>query len=153
MLRNVNDVDVAIAVAEEGAAVVRRRFGTTLQRLDKGAGDFATNADIEAETAMLPLLHRERPEDGILGEESGRSGARNGSRIWLVDPLCGTLNYAARMRVTAVNVALRVGGVFVAAAVSDPFNDEIFWTEHRPTRVLMVGMRALSPVRARNSWT
>ena len=125
---SMNDVDIAIAVAETGAAVVRRCFGTTLQRLDKGAGDFATNADIEAETAMLALLRRERPEDAIVGEESGQSGASGGPRIWLIDPLCGTLNYAARMRVVAVNVALLVGGKFVAAAVADPFNEEIFWT-------------------------
>lgn len=124
-----NDFDVAIAVADEGAAVVRRCFGTTLQRLDKGAGDFATNADIEAEHAMLALLHRERPEDAILGEESGRSGASSGLRTWLIDPLCGTLNYAVRMRVAAVNVALRIGGRFIAAAVADPFNHEIFWTD------------------------
>ena len=39
-----NDFEVAIAVAAKGAAVVRRCFGTTLDRLDKGAGDFATNA-------------------------------------------------------------------------------------------------------------
>ena len=123
-----NDLDLAIAVADVGAAVVRRRFGTTLQRLEKGAGDFATNADIEAENAMLAVLRRERPDDTILGEESGRSGAAGGVRTWLIDPLCGTLNYAARMRVAAVNVALRVEGVFVAAAVADPFNDEIFWT-------------------------
>ena len=124
-----NDFDVAIAVADEGAAVVRRCFGTTLQRLDKGAGDFATNADIEAENAMRALLHRERPEDTILGEESGRSGASSGLRTWLIDPLCGTLNYAVRMRVAAVNVALRIGGRFIAAAVADPFNHEIFWTD------------------------
>ena len=124
-----NDFDVAIAVAEEGAAVVRRCFGTTLQRLDKGAGDFATNADIEAENAMIALLRRERPEDAILGEESGRSGACSGLRTWLIDPLCGTLNYSVRMRVAAVNVALRIGERFGAAAVADPFNHEIFWTD------------------------
>jgi len=121
-----NDLDVAIAVAEEGAAVVRRRFGTTLQRLDKGAGDFATNADIEAENAMLAVLHRERPEDVVFGEESGRTGAITGLRTWLIDPLCGTLNYAVKMRVAAVNVALRAGDRFIAAAVADPFNGEIF---------------------------
>jgi myo-inositol-1(or 4)-monophosphatase len=124
-----NDFDVAIAVAEEGAAIVRRYFGTTLQRLDKGAGDFATHADIEAEHAMLALLQRERPEDAILGEESGRSGASSGLRTWLLDPLCGTLNYAVRMRVAAVNAALRSGGKFIAAAVADPFNHEILWTD------------------------
>ena len=124
-----NDVGVAITVAGEGAVVVRHRFGTNLQRLDKGAGDFATNADVEAENAMLVLLRRERPHDVILGEETGSTGAGSGSRIWLIDPLCGTLNYAVKMRVAAVNVALRVERDFAAAAVADPFNDEIFWTD------------------------
>jgi myo-inositol-1(or 4)-monophosphatase len=47
-----NDFEVAIEVAEAGAAVVRHRFGTTLQRLDKGVGDFATNADVAAGLAL-----------------------------------------------------------------------------------------------------
>ena len=124
-----HDSDVAIAVAEAGAAVVRRYFGTTLQRLEKGAGDFATNVDIAAEHAMLAVLHRERPADAMLGEESGRSGARSSVRTWLLDPLCGTRNYVVRMRVAAVNVALRRRGRCLAAAVADPFNDELFWTD------------------------
>ena len=82
-----HDCDVAIAVADAGAAVVRRCFRTTLQRVDKGAGDFATHADIEAEHAMCAVLHCERPADAILGEESGRSGACSGVRTWLLDPL------------------------------------------------------------------
>jgi len=124
-----NDCDVAIAVADAGAVVVRRCFGTLLQRRDKGAGDFATHADIEAENAMLALLRRERPQDAILAEESGRSGASSALRTWLIDPLCGTLNYAVRMRVAAVNVALRIRESFIAAAVADPFNHEIVWTD------------------------
>src|SRR5262249_21904333 len=126
---HVNGFDVAIVVADSGAAVVRLCFGTTLQRLEKGAGDFATNADIAAEHAMLAVLQRERPADAILGEESGCSGASRSLRTWLLDPLCGTLNYAVRMRVAAVNVALRMGGQFIATAVADPFNHEIFWTD------------------------
>ncbi len=124
-----NDIELAIAVASAGAAIVRDRFGTNLKRLDKGSGDFATNADVEAEQAMLALLRRERPDDSVIGEETGASGRANSSRTWLIDPLCGTLNYAVRMRVAAVNVALRVGGEFTAAAVADPFNDETFWTD------------------------
>src|SRR5262249_16472591 len=136
---SMHDFDVAIAVAEVGAAVVRRCFGTTLQRLDKGVGDFATQADIEAEHAMLVVLHRERPADAILGEESGGSGALGGERTWLLDPLCGTLNYAVRMRVAAVNVALRSRGKFIAAAVADPFNHETFWTDGRAAFVRVGG--------------
>lgn len=124
-----NDLDVAISAIENSMEIVRSHFGTILHRHDKGAGDFATNADIESENAILSLLHKERPEDTILGEESGRSGATNSIRIWLVDPLCGTLNYAARMRVAAINVALEVNGKLSVAAVGDPFNNEIFWTD------------------------
>jgi myo-inositol-1(or 4)-monophosphatase len=124
-----NDVELAIAVAEQGASVVRERAGTTLRHLDKGAGDFATDADIEAEHAMLTLLRRERPRDVVLGEETGRTGAGDGSRMWLLDPLCGTLNYAVGMRVVAVNVALRINGECAAAAVADPFSGELFWTD------------------------
>jgi hypothetical protein len=58
---------------------------------------FATNADIEAENAMLAVLRHERPSDAILGEESGRTEAADNGRTWLIDPLCGTLNYAARV--------------------------------------------------------
>jgi myo-inositol-1(or 4)-monophosphatase len=138
-----NDVDVAIAVAEASAAVVRRCFGTALERLDKGGGDFATNADVEAEQAMLGVLRRERPQDAVLGEESGRSGAAAGGRTWLLDPLCGTLNYAVRMRVAAVNVALRSGNRFLAAAVADPFNDEMYWTDMASAFVRTDGRDAL----------
>jgi myo-inositol-1(or 4)-monophosphatase len=124
-----NDCDVAIAVADAATAVVRRYFGRTLQRLNKGTGDFATEADIKAEHAMLAVLRRERPGDAVLGEEGGRSGPHSSRRTWWLDPLCGTLNYAVRMRVAAVNVALRSGDRYLAAAAADPFNEEIFWTD------------------------
>ena len=123
-----DDRDLAIAAAETGAAVVKRHFGAALTRIDKGAEDFATAADVEAEQAILTLLRRERPADAFVGEETGASGTANSPRRWLIDPLCGTVNYAARMRVAAVNVALMHGDHFLAAAVADPFNDEIFWT-------------------------
>jgi myo-inositol-1(or 4)-monophosphatase len=137
-----NDPALAIVVAEAGANVVRRHFGTALRRLDKGAGDFATNADIEAEHAMLAVLHAERPDDNVLGEETGRTGVKAGERTWLLDPLCGTLNYAARMRVAGVNVALKASGVCLAAAVADPFNDEVFWTDGRSAMVRAGGRDA-----------
>ena len=123
------DIEVAIAVAESGSSIVRERFGTTLDRLDKGGGDFATSADVDAERAMLAILRRERPNDVLIGEESGRTGVADGERTWLLDPLCGTLNYAVRTRLVAVNVALWANGSPAVAAVADPFNDEVYWTD------------------------
>ncbi|NUS12030.1 MAG: inositol monophosphatase family protein [Streptomyces sp.] len=119
------DAEVAAAAAKAGADVVRALYGTRLDRVDKGGGDFATAADIEAERTILGVLRDARPGDALLGEEGGRQGAAGAAREWLVDPLCGTLNFAAGTMLVAVNVALRGG----AAAVADPFAGEVFGTD------------------------
>ncbi|WP_433378364.1 inositol monophosphatase family protein [Actinoplanes sp. CA-142083] len=67
------DLELAVAAALAGASVVRAAFGAPLDRFDKGAGDFATAADIDAEKAILDLLRAARPGDAVLGEETGLS--------------------------------------------------------------------------------
>ncbi|MBT2365889.1 inositol monophosphatase family protein [Streptomyces sp. ISL-10] len=120
-----DDAEVAIAGARAGADVVRSMYGQRLTRIEKGdGGDFATAADVEAEKAILGVIRAARPDDAVLGEEGGQQGAVGAVRQWLVDPLCGTLNYAAGNMPVAVNVALRDG----AAAVADPFSGEVFFT-------------------------
>ncbi|MBC3841444.1 inositol monophosphatase family protein [Streptacidiphilus sp. 4-A2] len=120
-----DDSGIAVAAALAGAEVVRAGYGRRLARIDKGAGDFATAADVEAEQAILAVLRAARPKDAVLGEESGQQGPTGAVRQWLVDPLCGTLNYAVGSMLVAVNVALRGG----AAAVADPFSGEVFHTD------------------------
>jgi myo-inositol-1(or 4)-monophosphatase len=123
------DRELAIAAAEAGAAVVRSRYGASLARFEKSPGDFGTAADIEAEKAILDVLQTARPGDAVMGEESGRTGAAVADRTWLVDPLCGTLNYAARTMLVAVNVALRTGSDITVAVSTDPFAQDVFWME------------------------
>ncbi|MGW4224849.1 inositol monophosphatase family protein [Streptomyces bauhiniae] len=120
-----DDLDIATAAALAGAEVVREGYGKELARIDKGAGDFATAADVAAERAILDVIRAARPHDAVLGEEGGRQGATDTGRLWLVDPLCGTLNYAVGTLLVAVNVALRDG----PAAVADPFTGEVFRTD------------------------
>jgi myo-inositol-1(or 4)-monophosphatase len=122
---SLGDTELAIAAARAGADVVRDLYGRPLSRIDKGAGDFATAADVEAEKTILGIIRAARPDDAVLGEESGPQGGAGAARQWLVDPLCGTLNYAVGSMLVAVNVALRGG----AAAVADPFGGEIFFTD------------------------
>lgn len=122
------DVELAIRAAEAGAGVVRAMYGGRMVRFAKSGDDFATEADIAAERAILAVLREARPADGFLGEEGGELGEAVSGRRWLVDPLCGTLNYAARTPLVAVNVALEAGGHITTAAVADPLSHEVFWT-------------------------
>jgi myo-inositol-1(or 4)-monophosphatase len=124
-----SDAEVAVAAAEAGAAVVRARFGTSLARFEKSAMDFATDADIDAEKAILEVLRTARPTDAYQGEELGASGDDSSDRTWLIDPLCGTLNFAAQTPMMAVNVALRDHGSIEVAASADPLAAEVFWTD------------------------
>jgi myo-inositol-1(or 4)-monophosphatase len=139
------DAEVAIGAARAGADVVRDLYGQRLARIDKGAGDFATAADVEAEKVILGVIRAARPDDGVLGEEGGQQGAVGAARQWLVDPLCGTLNYAAGTMLVAVNVALRDG----TAAVADPFSGEVFCTDGETAWVRQHGADAqLTPTPA-----
>lgn len=108
---------------------MRAMYGASLERFAKTATDFATSADIEAERAVIDVIRAARPDDAVTGEESGRTGSAGAERMWLVDPLCGTLNYAARTPLVAVNVALRAGPDVTVAAAADPFAEEVFWTD------------------------
>ncbi|HEY9408607.1 MAG TPA: inositol monophosphatase family protein [Jiangellaceae bacterium] len=144
------DAELAVRAAHAGAGVVRALYGGPLERFAKSAHDFATEADVASERAIMAVLREARPQDGFVGEELGAAGNANSDRSWLVDPLCGTLNYAARTPLVAVNVALRVGvgvgGGVAAAASADPFSAEVFWTDGRAAYVRSGGHdRPLAP--------
>ncbi|OIK23542.1 inositol monophosphatase family protein [Streptomyces malaysiense] len=130
-----SDARLAVTAVRAGAVVVRDLYGDRLARYAKGAGDFATEADLAAERAILDVLRTARPDDAVTGEESGSGGAAGARRRWLVDPLCGTLNYAVRNMLVGVNVALRVDGETTAAATADPFTGEVFWTDGTRARL------------------
>ena len=130
-----SDAEVAILAARAGAAVARAHFGAETRHYDHDGVDFSTDADIEAEHAIRAVLSEHRPQDAIVGEELGQSG--ESSRRWLVDPICGTLNFAARLPLFAVNVALDIEGTTAVAAVGDPMAGRVLWTDgaqawHRP---------------------
>ncbi|MEU3556339.1 inositol monophosphatase family protein [Streptomyces fragilis] len=133
-----DDAEVAVAAARAGAAVVRDLYGSAPERHDKGNGDFATAADLAAEEAIRDVLRAFRPGDAVTGEERGATGAAEAGRRWLVDPLCGTLNYAVDTMLVGVNVALRDGGRVTAAATADPFSGEVYLADG-------VGARLLDP--------
>jgi myo-inositol-1(or 4)-monophosphatase len=129
-MNQLSDVEVAITAAEAGAAVVRRMYGAAMTRYDKSPTDFATEADLEAERAILEVIRAARPDDAVIGEEYGATG--QAARTWLVDPLCGTLNFAAETPLFSVNVALPSADV---AAVAEPLTGEVFWTDGTTAQV------------------
>ncbi|MGC4109735.1 MAG: inositol monophosphatase family protein [Nocardioides sp.] len=133
-----SDGQVALAAAEAGARVVRRHYRTAVERHLKVGTDFATDADLEAESAIRAVLNEHRPGDAQLGEEHGASGPES-PRRWLIDPLCGTRNFAAGLPLSSRNVALEVDGVVSACAAAECVGDETYWSDGERTWVRRAG--------------
>jgi myo-inositol-1(or 4)-monophosphatase len=119
-----SDLDVAIAAARAGGAVLLEGFGRAIDADYKGRFDPVTEIDRAAERAIVQLVARERPDDAIVAEESG--GDEYGGRHWLIDPLDGTVNFIHGIPHISVSVALWEGSRAVVGVVFDPLRDELF---------------------------
>lgn len=100
-----------------------------LQVSVKGAGDFVSKADIEAEAIIREELMGGRPMYGWVGEESAEVEGEDPTRRWIVDPLDGTTNFLHGMPHWAVSIALEHKGEIVSGVVYDPTKDEMFFAE------------------------
>ncbi|MEJ0028482.1 MAG: histidinol-phosphatase [Rhizomicrobium sp.] len=83
-------------LADAAGEVIRPYFRQRLDIADKRpviqgqeVFDPVTEADKNAEKAIRAIIDRERPEDGILGEEFGEKPGTTGLR-WVLDPVDGT---------------------------------------------------------------
>ena len=116
----------AVRSVREGGRVILMYFNQ-LDRLEyssKGRNDYVSQADVEAERAVLDVLTRAYPDHGIIAEESGE---REGSEYtWIIDPLDGTTNFLHGFPMFAVSVAVKRAGVLEHGVVYDPLHDEMF---------------------------
>lgn len=106
----------AIAALDGEAAIVTRKTS---------ALDYATSADLASERRIVALLRARRPHDGIVAEEGGPSGTPGALR-WVIDPVDGTRNFARRIPLYAVSVAVVDGRGALAGAVLDVARNELF---------------------------
>ena len=82
----------------------------THTRVDKAAKDYLTEVDLASEAAMKKALAASTPEIGFFGEEGGGAALDSG-RVWVADPLDGTINYATGSPLCGVMLGLLEDGV------------------------------------------
>src|SRR5438552_4368669 len=114
---------VAIGAVERALELARRGVGAK-DITSKGARDVVTATDVAVEDAVRGILH-DALGFPVIGEERGGQATADGSPYWLVDPICGTRNYASGIPLYCVNLALVEGGHVTAAVVGDPSTGEI----------------------------
>ncbi len=92
----IQDLDLIVQAAREAGALAltRKAQGLTVQA--KAGGSPVTNADIEVDSLLKTQLGAARPDYGWLSEETADDPARlDRNRLFVVDPIDGTTNFAA----------------------------------------------------------
>lgn len=114
---SMTDADLAAHLAEVAGRLlieVRDSGVLSLKALGK-AGDATANQ------FLCHAIAEQRPDDGLLSEESKDTEERLGkSRVWIVDPVDGTREYGEARTDWAVHVALAIDGTPAIGAVALP---------------------------------
>jgi len=120
------DLQLALELADAADQITMRWFrASTLDVRTKADHTPVSAADEETERMIRASLQRERPGDGITGEEFGVSG--ESSRRWIVDPIDATKNYVRGIPVFATLIALEENGRITVGVVSSPAMAKRWW--------------------------
>ncbi|MDR1743607.1 MAG: inositol monophosphatase [Dysgonamonadaceae bacterium] len=91
----------------------------------KGARNYVTYVDKEAEKRLVEQLKEILPDAGFLTEEATVEYVRR-EYTWMIDPLDGTTNYVHGDTPFSVSIALMKNDEIVLGVVYDPVADELF---------------------------
>ena len=101
-----------------------------LQVSKKGIGDFVTSADLSSEKAIIKILQKGYPKIEIMSEETNsETNLNKHEKMWIIDPLDGTLNFLHGLPHFAISMALMVKKEIISGIIYDPIKDELFWAE------------------------
>lgn len=115
-------------LADTSGAVIRPYFRKRIDVLHKQgehAFDPVTEADRGAERAIRECIAKERPADGVLGEEYGETPGTNAYR-WVLDPVDGTRAFITGRHEWGSLIALEENGTAVLGILDQPVLGERF---------------------------
>jgi myo-inositol-1(or 4)-monophosphatase len=127
------DLTFALELAGRAGEILMDRY-ERLERIDhKSARDVVTEADHLSEALIVEAIKAGYRGDAILAEETGEHRAVSGEvppegrgRVWIVDPLDGTVNYANGIPVFCVSIGLVVDGEPAVGVILDPTRGDAF---------------------------
>ncbi len=124
-------VETVAALARGAGEIIMRHFAAPIPISARKStrSDVVTAADTEAEAFIVRELTARFPDHHIVGEEGGGQGAPAATAPyhWFVDPIDGTVNFAAKLPHFCTSIALATPDRRpVLGVIYDPTRDELF---------------------------
>lgn len=121
---------IITAVKDVAQQVIMPRYLKVNRQL-KADGSFFTEADVEAQNALLDALQKIRPA-AAMGEEMSDAEQKEQwdkgkAGLWSIDPIDGTSNFFNGLPYFAISVAFMEQGRGVVGVIYNPVTNEMFY--------------------------
>lgn len=134
------------SVSPKIISLTNERFGNTKEVHYKiqGSPDLSTEGDLDNEELIKAELAEWFPDDGIVAEETLSDDSDiNSGRKWIIDPICGSLNFKNGIKFFCTNLALADNGNLIASCVVDHCREEYIWSVGN--REIFIGRNLFKP--------
>jgi 3'(2'), 5'-bisphosphate nucleotidase len=123
-----HELEVALRLAQQAGDLILGYYRTSMIVEHKDGLEPVTEADRAADALISTCLRSGFPEDGVLTEESHDDLSRLGKeRVWIVDPLDGTVEFINETDEFAVQIALTIQGQPMLGVVYRPTNRQLYY--------------------------
>ncbi len=117
------EMEVTREAAREGGQIVARYFREGVQMRTKESFNLVSDADVEAERAIVRRIRGAFGDHAVLAEEE-HAHAGGAEHLWVIDPLDGTNNFAHKIPQFAVSIAYCHRGLPMCGVVYNPIREE-----------------------------
>lgn len=122
------ELETAKEAAKKASEIIHHYSSSKSFRVElKGKNDLVTEADVASEKEIIRVIKKEFPEDDFLAEESNTKTKLPNGRVWIIDPIDGTTNFAHGFPIYCISIALWVDGVPKVGLVKEVAKGELFW--------------------------
>lgn len=115
-----------IMTAQREAAELILHAGKVLAENKSSSRDVVTQYDRRVQELLMERLQEAVPQAGFFCEESSQQSVQGVQQLFIIDPIDGTMNFVHHLNHSCISVAYMEGGELKAAAVYNPYVDEMF---------------------------
>ncbi len=115
-------------LAARAGEIMRAHFRPGAEFRTKADGSPVTAADEAVNSMVLDAVRDGFPADGVIGEE-GSSPPGSSDRVWVCDPIDGTMPFTLGVPTSMFSLALVVDGEPVLGVLYDPVLDRLYEAE------------------------
>lgn len=121
---------ICIEAALEAGKIISNYYEKGVEIRSKKSFDLVSDADLDAEKAIVRMIQKSFPDHSILAEEEQKDSV-DAEHLWIVDPLDGTNNFAHHNPQFASSIAYFYKGIAVCSCVHNPILNATYTAEKK----------------------